>query len=132
MVDIEAEKKKIVEANQEWYRLENEKKLDEILERFVYDDVIVQVPGMPQFVGKKAFHDFMKVVLDDVLISIEGKPTRLEVAESGDLAYDLGNSTAKVNGPDGPMEDKQKYLIVWKTIEGKWMAIAGSFSSDLS
>ncbi len=132
MVDIEAEKKRIWEANQEWYRLENEKKLDDILEKFVDDDVIFQVPGMPQLVGKKALHDFMKSFLDDVLISIEGKPTLLEVADSGELAYDLGNSNARVNGPEGPMDDKQKYLIVWKKIDGEWKAIAGSFSSDLS
>jgi ketosteroid isomerase-like protein len=132
MVDIEAEKKKILEANQEWYRLENDNKVDEIFEKFIDDDIIFQVPGMPQFVGKEANYSFMKEFIENVLVSIEGKPTRLEVAESGELAYDLGNSTAKVMGPDGPVDDKQKYLIIWKKINGKWKAIAGSFSSDLS
>jgi len=132
MVDIEAEKKKIWESNQEWYRLENDKKVDEIFERFIDDDIIFQVPGMPQFVGKEAVYSFMKEFIENVLVSVDGKPTSLEVAESGELAYDLGNSTAKVMGPDGPVDDKQKYLIVWKKIDGKWKAIAGSFSSDLS
>ncbi len=132
MVDVEAEKKKIWEANQEWYRLENDNKVDEIFEKFIDDDIILQVPGMPQLVGKKATYSFMKEFIENVLISVEGKPTRLEVAESGELAYDIGNSTAKVMGPDGPVDDKQKYLIVWKKIDGKWKAIAGSFSSDLS
>jgi ketosteroid isomerase-like protein len=132
MVDIEAEKKEIWESNQEWYRLENDKKVDKIFEKFIDDDIIFQVPGMPQFVGKEAVYSFMKEFIENVLVSVEGKPTRLEVAESGELAYDLGNSTAKVMGPDGPADDKQKYLIVWKKIEGKWKAIAGSFSSDLS
>jgi len=132
MVDIEAEKKEIWESNQEWYRLENDKKVDEIFEKFIYDDIIFQVPGMPQFVGKEAVYSFMKEFIENVLVSVDGKPTRLEVAESGELAYDLGNATAKVMGPDGPVDDKQKYLIVWKKIDGKWKAIAGSFSSDLS
>jgi ketosteroid isomerase-like protein len=132
MVDIEAEKKEIWASNQEWYRLENDKKVDEIFEKFIYDDIIFQVPGMPQFVGREAVYSFMKEFIENVLVSVEGKPTRLEVAESGELAYDLGNSMAKVMGPDGPVDDKQKYLIVWKKIDGKWKAIAGSFSSDLS
>lgn len=73
----------------------------------------------------------MKPFIEDMLISINGKPTQIEVASSGDLAYDLGNSTATMNGPNGPYEDKQKYLIIWKKIDGKWKAVAGSFSSDL-
>jgi len=132
MVDIEAEKKKIWEANQDWYRLENENKVDEIFEKYVTDDLILQVPGMPQFVGREASYAFMKPFIEDVLISIDGKPTQLEVSASGELAYDLGNSTAIVNSPEGPVEDKQKYLIIWKKIDGKWKAVAGSFSSDLS
>ena len=132
MVDIEAEKKKIWEANQDWYRLENENKVDEIFEKYVSDDLILQVPGMPQFVGREASYAFMKPFIEDVLISIDGKSAQLEVSASGELAYDLGNSTAMVNSPDGPVEDKQKYLIIWKKIDGKWKAVAGSFSSDLS
>ena len=132
MVDIEAEKKKIWEANQDWYRLENENKVDEIFEKYVSDDLILQVPGMPQFVGREASYAFMKSFIEDVLISIDGKPAQLEVSASGELAYDLGNSTAMVNSPDGPVEDKQKYLIIWKKIDGNWKAVAGSFSSDLS
>ena len=87
---------------------------------------------MPQFVGREASYAFMKPFIEDVLISIDGKPTQLEVSASGELAYDLGNSTAIVNSPDGPVEDKQKYLIIWKKIDGNWKAVAGSFSSDLS
>ena len=132
MVDIEAEKKKIWEANQDWYRLENENKVDEIFEKYVTDDLILQVPGMPQFVGREASYAFMKPFIEDVLISIDGKSAQLEVSASGELAYDLGNSTAIVNSPEGPVEDKQKYLIIWKKIDGKWKAVAGSFSSDLS
>ena len=132
MVDIKAEKKKIWEANQDWYRLENENKVDEIFEKYVSDDLILQVPGMPQFVGREASYAFMKPFIEDVLISIDGKSAQLEVSASGELAYDLGNSTAMVNSPDGPVEDKQKYLIIWKKIDGNWKAVAGSFSSDLS
>ena len=68
MVNIEAEKKKIWEANQDWYRLENENKVDEIFEKYVTDDLILQVPGMPQFVGREASYAFMKPFIYEVLI----------------------------------------------------------------
>ena len=131
MVDIEAEKKKIWEANQDWFKLESDHQVDKIFERYITDDIIFQAAGMPQFVGKEANYAFMKPFIEEYIISGNGKPTRIEVASSGDLAYDLGNSTIMMNGPNGPYEDKQKYLIVWKKIDGKWKAVAGSFSSDL-
>jgi ketosteroid isomerase-like protein len=131
MVDIEKEKKIIYQQTQEWYELEDKKDLDTIMEKFISYDTIFQVPGIPPLVGKEAIRNFMPQFFEN-LISISGETTRIEVADSGDLAYNLLASTAMVNGPDGPVEDKQKTLIVWKKINGKWKAIAGSFSSDLS
>lgn len=131
MVDIEKEKKKIWDANQLWFKLENERKFDEIFDKLMSDDFILQASGVPQFVGKEANIGFLKPYWEDLLISAEGKPMIIDVAASGDLAYDLGNTTAHLNGPDGPFVDQQKYLFVWKKIDGKWKAIAGHFSSDL-
>jgi ketosteroid isomerase-like protein len=131
MVDIEVEKQKIRDLNQLWFRYENEKKTDEICDQLMADDFILQAPGMAQLVGKEANYPFLKAFYDDVLISSKGGPMIIEVAESGDLAYDLGTTIAKLNGPDGPFEDHQKYLFVWKKIQGKWKTVAGHFSSDL-
>ncbi len=35
-----------------------------------------------------------------------------------------------VKGPEGTIEDEQKYLAVYKKIEGKWKCTALSASSD--
>jgi len=131
MVDVEVEKKNVWEANQLWFKLENEKKVDEIFDQLVADDFILQAPGMVQIIGKEANYEFMKPYYNDILISATGHPMRIEVAESGELAYDIGTTVAQLNGPDGPFEDPQKYLFVWKKIDGKWKAVAGHFSSDL-
>ena len=131
MVDIEVEKKKVWAANQEWFRLENSKKVDEIFDQLMADNFILQAPGMAQLVGKEANYPFLKAFYEDVLLSAIGEPMRIEVAESGDLAYDLGTTVAYLNGPDGPYEDHQKYLLVWKKMDGRWKAVAGHFSSDL-
>ncbi len=132
MVDNEAGKKLIRERVQEWFGLENDNKVDEIFDEYIAEDIILQVPGMPQVEGKEAAYSFLKEYIENVLISIEGKSTHVEIAESGELAYDLGYNTSNLMGPEGPVDDKGKYLIVWKKIDGKWKAIAGSFSSDLS
>ncbi len=52
------------------------------------------------------------------------------LSSSGDLAYHHGTSTAALRGPDGQVDDPEKYLIVWKKVDGDWKAVAGSFSSD--
>jgi len=131
MVDIEKEKKIIGQQIQEWFELENRKDVDTIIEKFIADDIIIQVPGIPQLVGKEIMRNFMTPFLEN-LISIGGGPLRYGFADSGDLAYTIGASTSMVKGPDGPVEDKTKTLFVWKKINGKWKALAGSFSSDLS
>ena len=131
MVDVEAEKKNVWDANQLWFKLENEKKVDEIFNELIADNFVLQAPGMAQLVGKEANYGFLKAFYEDVLISAKGEPMRIEVAESGELAYDVGTTVAHLKGPDGPFEDQQKYLFVWKKIDGKWKAVAGHFSSDL-
>ena len=57
-------------------------------------------------------------------------PTRIVVAEAGDMAYDIGTYTFSMNGPKGPVEDKGKYLVVWKKQDGAWKVAADMFNSD--
>jgi len=58
-------------------------------------------------------------------------PTKVVVAQSGDIAYDIGTYTFQMNGPKGPVEDKGKYLVVWKKQDGQWKVAADMFNSDM-
>jgi uncharacterized protein (TIGR02246 family) len=60
-------------------------------------------------------------------------PSKVEVAASGDMAYDQGTYTVTGPGPDGkPMSDKGKYLVVVKKqADGSWKFAEDTWNSDL-
>ncbi|MBN2028663.1 DUF4440 domain-containing protein [bacterium] len=129
-VDFQAEEQQIRQFTQEWYDAENRKDLDAIMP-FIAEESVLQMPGMPQIEGKEAQRSVMAVLLES-MVSITGGPMTIVVSESGDIAYQYGTSTAVIQGPDGEFEDPEKYLFVWKKIDGEWKVVAGSFSSDKS
>jgi ketosteroid isomerase-like protein len=64
---------------------------------------------------------------------ISWAPSKVEVAASGDLAYDQGTYTMTGPGPDGkPITDKGKYLaVVKKQADGSWKVAEDMWNSDL-
>ncbi len=60
-------------------------------------------------------------------------PSKVEVAASGDIAYDQGTYSVTAPGPDGkPMTDKGKYLaVVKKQADGSWKVSEDMWNSDL-
>ena len=126
--DIEAEKEQLARLGQEWWEAENRKDVDALIEVFS-DDVIVQPANVPQLIGKDAVRSFFEDYYT-TLVSSSGEQTRIEVASSGDMANEVGTMRVVMEGPEGTIEDKQKYLAVYKKIEGKWKCTALSASSD--
>ena len=130
VVDLEAEEEQIQQLNQQWYEAENRKDLDTIMQRFLAEDCILHVPGIGPLEGHESIRAFMAAFFES-LVSVSGGPTQIVVSASGDLAYDWGATHAVLEGPEGRVDDEQKYLIVWQKIDGEWKAVAGSFSSNL-
>jgi ketosteroid isomerase-like protein len=127
-VDLQAEEEQIRQFTQEWYDAENRDDLDAIMP-FIAEESVLQMPGMPTIEGKDAQRSLMATLLES-MVSITGGPMTIVVSESGDIAYQYGTSTAIIKGPDGEFEDPEKYLFVWKKIDGEWKVVVGSFSSD--
>ena len=59
-------------------------------------------------------------------------PTKIEVATSGDLAYDIGTFELKANDAQGNSTTQiGKYVVVWrKQPDKQWKAIIDMFSTD--
>jgi ketosteroid isomerase-like protein len=127
-VDLQAEEQQIRQFTQEWYDAENRDDLDAIMP-FIAEESVLQMPGMPMIEGKEAQRSLMAMLLES-MVSITSGPMTIVVSESGDIAYQYGTSTAIIKGPDGEFEDPEKYLFVWKKIDGEWKVVAGTFSSD--
>jgi ketosteroid isomerase-like protein len=64
--------------------------------------------------------------------SLHFAPTLIEVADSKDLAYDIGTFELKLNDETGKsMTIPGKYVVVWKKQKnGQWEVEADIFNTD--
>jgi ketosteroid isomerase-like protein len=98
------------------------------------DDAILLPPNLPMSVGKDAIRETSGAAgIGSPGFSVTWAPTKIEVAESGELAYAIGTSEGSVVGPCGtPINVKGKYIEIWKKdSDGNWKIAADMFSSDL-
>ena len=94
-------------------------------------DAIVQSAGSPQIKGREAIANvYRQYFASGMLKEFVPSPTSIDVAASGDLAYEFGVNRMVLRGPDADLLDMGKYLVVWKKIDGVWYAVASSFTSD--
>ena len=58
--------------------------------------------------------------------------TRVEVAQSGELAYETGTCELTTTGSNGkPRTEKQKYVVIWKKRnDGTWKAAVDIDNTD--
>jgi len=127
-VNVEVEKQIIARLGREWWEAWNRKDIDAEM-ALIADKILVQSAGMPQFVGKKAYREFMEEYYK-TLVSTIGESSRIEVSSSGDMAYDAGIMKVILKGPEGTIEDEQKYFAVYQKIDGEWKCTVLSSSSD--
>ena len=98
---------------------------------FYAEDAIVQPASAPQFRGHDAIAESYRQFFEDSqLKEFNLKGSHISVSQSGDLAYEYGVNRAVHAGPEGDLVDIGKYLLVWKKIDGEWLVVVLSFSSD--
>ena len=64
------------------------------------------------------------------MAEFESTTTHIEVAASGDLAWEYGVNRSVVAAADGNLLDMGEYMAVWRRIDGTWYGAAVPFSSD--
>ena len=116
----------------EWSKAAGSRDVEKTIS-YYSDDAVVMPPNIPALTSKEAIRTLWKSMLESPDFSGGWKPTKVEVARSGDFAYVSGNYefNEKDNGGK-PITDKGKYLEVWKKqSDGNWKCVADMFSSDL-
>jgi uncharacterized protein (TIGR02246 family) len=68
---------------------------------FWADNATILAPGVPPIVGKEAIRKYVTESFATPGFSITWKTEKVEVSQSGDLAYSTGNNRISLNGPDG-------------------------------
>ena len=100
---------------------------------FYSEDAFVMPPNAPADTTKEAIRKGWQVLLGSPGLVISWKTTKVEVANSGDLACLSGTYEVTMNDTSGkPINDRGKYLAVWeKQADGKWKCGADIWNSDL-
>jgi len=116
-------------ATQDWVQACNTKHLDDLVEIY-HPDAIVLRPNVPPVRGTAAIREFFFSVLDAGLGEVELEPIRVELA--GEIAYEAGRCKMLVPHMGKRREERGKYLITLARQAGEWKIIADCWSSDLS
>ncbi len=115
----------------EWVLACNTKHLDDLLDLYVADALVLR-SNCPPIRGAAAVREFFFGALDAGLGEVEVEPLRVEVV--GDLAYEAGRCKALVPSATGKRrEERGKYLWVCaRQSNGEWRLAADCWSSDLT
>ncbi|NIM92165.1 MAG: DUF4440 domain-containing protein [Anaerolineales bacterium] len=98
--------------------------------KFMAPNVILHPPDMPMVVGREAVREFYVDWFALPYISIQVHSQRVTVANSGDLAYLVGESSFVLRGPQGELEVPGKYLDVWEKVGCEWKLAAISWNGN--
>ncbi len=98
---------------------------------FYIDDAIHLPPNSPMAIGKEAIREAHAYV-ESPDFSASWKPTKIEVAQSGDIGYAIGTFEGTSDDSAGnPVPVKGKYVEIWKKqADGSWKVAADMFSFD--
>ena len=98
------------------------------------EDAIVLPPNAARATTKQAIRNVWKDLLASPGLVITWKPKKVELANSGDMAWVSGTYYLIMNDANGKqINDRGKYLEVWKKQgDGNWKCGADIWNSDLA
>jgi ketosteroid isomerase-like protein len=115
-----------------WSKAAGSKDVDKTVS-YYSDDAIVMPSNSPALTTKQAIRAMWQGMLGAPDFSGGWTATKVEVAQSGDLAYVTGTYELSETDASGkPMTDNGKYLEVWrKQPDGNWKCVADMFNTSL-
>jgi uncharacterized protein (TIGR02246 family) len=129
MADRSSEEQAIRGRIRDWVAAVQRRDAHGIAEFYTQDGRFL-CPNAPIAVGREAVAAMWSKLLGLANVALTFGPDLVEVAGSGDLAYDLGRYSLAFDGPSGRVEDVGKYVVVWKKEGGAWKAAADILNSD--
>jgi uncharacterized protein (TIGR02246 family) len=130
-VDIAAEEQAINARNGEWMNFMNARDVTSLGGVYapdavsIYDGVVQN--GSPEIIA--GFQKNMGAHPDTV---ISWSTDSLHVAESGDLAYEIGSIHTDPDGAEGKAPATAgKYITVWAKADGAWHVVADAGTDDV-
>lgn len=99
---------------------------------FYAPDGRFMVPNAPIAEGRTAVAAMWGHLLSLPGVALTFGPTHIEAAASGDMALEIGTYALGFDRAGAArVEDRGKYVVVWKRLDGAWKAAADILNSDL-
>ena len=131
-VDARSEANAIRNLEDQWTVANKAKDIDKIVSFFASDAVVME-PNMPISVGIEAIRKSQESWFSDTTVlynTFTATIDTIEISASGDLAYARGTGRLSINTPNGPVEEVDKWIDIWKKINGEWKVIVNIWNSD--
>jgi uncharacterized protein (TIGR02246 family) len=100
---------------------------------FYAEDATLMLGNVPDLKGATAIRETAGGMMQDANFALSFETTAVQVARSGDMAYELGTYSVTTTNPKTkkPATEKGNYVVVWKKqADGKWKAIVDAPVSD--
>jgi len=124
-MDIQAEKDAIRNLEDQWSVGFMSNDADKILNLYSADAVSMS-SEKPTLTGIQAIRESIESMLSDTTLLFNTYKYSIDVVEistSGDLAYVRGNDEITMKTKDGTVQDKGRYIDIWKKFDGEWKII---------
>jgi uncharacterized protein (TIGR02246 family) len=112
-----------------WIELIRKRDAAAIAQNYTEDGALMP-PGAPLAEGRPAIERAWRGMMATPGFDLTFEPTKIVVSVAGDMAMDRGTYRFSSSGPDGPVTDTGKYVVVWRNVDGNWKAAADIFNSD--
>jgi uncharacterized protein (TIGR02246 family) len=92
---------------------------------FYAENAVLMAPGMAETKGRDAIQQAMAGMVQDPNFALSFAPTKIVVAKSGDMAYEIGNFQMTTSDKKKKASTlKATYVVVWgKQMDGSWKAL---------
>jgi uncharacterized protein (TIGR02246 family) len=129
-VDTATEEQRIREASQQTLRAMQAKDAAAVANLYT-ETGLSMGPYMPVMRGRESIRASLAQMFGMPGFTLSFSPTSIEIAESGDLAYEVGTYQFGADIPTGRLNDRGKYLTVWRKVGGEWRIAADMNATDL-
>jgi uncharacterized protein (TIGR02246 family) len=97
---------------------------------FYADDAVSMGANQRAIRGRDAIRGMVAEMFALPNLAFSFAPTKIEVAESGDIAYEIGTYRFAADMPSARLDDEGKYLTVWRKVGGEWKIASDMSNSD--
>jgi ketosteroid isomerase-like protein len=113
-----------------WSKAADDKDLEGAVHPYAEDASMLPF-GAPIATGTDAIRKTWAGLMAKPGYALTFVPTKIEVASSGDMAWEIGTFDLRLSDAQGqPMEIPGKYVVTWRKIGPTWRVEADIFNTD--